>query len=240
MQEIITDVEKLSKPSEPLAFINETGFVKEEGEKIINELKEVLTANEDVIALAAPQIGYNKRIFCIKFNDGIKTFINPIIKQKKDIEIMIERNASFPGKEFLLARPKEITAVYYTDDFKYEDNKFLSPVAAFFDQQCNILDGDLPSELGLISDIEEDGKLEDLTDEEFAEVVEIYKQFIKIKAANIEEVINKNEDLQKAYRSLKFSESVVNGRVQVIEQPPQLNREQRRAIKFKKNKNKKR
>ena len=38
-----------------------------------------------------------------------------------------------PGKE-IIARPEEITVVYYTDDFKYEENKLVGPAAAIFDQ----------------------------------------------------------------------------------------------------------
>ena len=236
MREIITDIEALTAPAEPLKFLTDTGISKEEGDEIIKAMHEVLEANPEMVALTAPQIGYNKRIFCIRFSDVIKTFINPIIKQKKDFTIAIEQNSSFPGKEFLIARPKELTAVYYTDDYKFEDNKFLSPVAGIFDQQYAMLDGDLPNELGLMSDIAEDGSLYDLTEEEFAEAVELYKKFVQIKAKNMEEVINKDEHLQAAYKNLKFTESVVNGRAQVVENPvePKLNREQRRAIKFKK------
>jgi hypothetical protein len=28
-----------------------------------------------------------------------------------------------PGKEILITRPEELTVVYYTEDFKYEENK---------------------------------------------------------------------------------------------------------------------
>ena len=109
MEQIIFDLEKLSQPSEPLAFLTEAGAQTEEGTEIVNKIKEVLAANEDLLALSAPQIGINKRIFCLKFNDQIKTFINPIITKKKGLKIAVETCGSMPGKEIVIGRPEEIT-----------------------------------------------------------------------------------------------------------------------------------
>ena len=79
---IIYDVDILSIPSEPLTFLTEQGAKTEEGEEIISKIKEVMEANTELLALSAPQIGINKRIFCLRFNDQIKTFINPIITKE--------------------------------------------------------------------------------------------------------------------------------------------------------------
>lgn len=216
MKELITDITKL-EPAEPLEFISDTGINREEGDAIINDLKEIMEANPDMVSLAAPQIGINKRIFCIRFNEAIKTFIDPIITKKTGSHLVIETSTLLPGKEILIARPEEITVVYYTDDFKYEENKLLDAAAAIFDQQVQLLDGVLPSDLGLVSDIEEDGSLNDLTPEEFEEIKEIYKQFIKIKASQAAQEATENEELAKQYKQLKFSEDVVNGRTLVVD-----------------------
>jgi len=216
MKELITDLEKL-EVAEPLEFLTEAGVERSEGDAIIADLKEVLEANPDMITISAPQIGYNKRIFCIRFNDTIKTFIDPIITKKTGNNLVIETCSMMPGKEILIARPEEITVVYYTDDFKYEENKLVGAAAAIFDQQVQLLDCVFPSELGLVSDIEEDGSLNDLTDEEFAELREIYIQFIKVKAKQAEDEATKNAELAKQYRQLKFSEDVVNGRTLILE-----------------------
>ena len=83
MEMIITDVEKLTQPAEPLEFLTEAGTRTEEGLEIINKIKNIMEKNTDILALSAPQIGINKRIFCLRFNDQIKTFINPIITKKR-------------------------------------------------------------------------------------------------------------------------------------------------------------
>jgi len=70
MRQIITDLDTLT-PAKPLEFITDKGIEKEEGENIIKEIKEVMASDESILALSAPQIGIDKRIFCLKFNDVI-------------------------------------------------------------------------------------------------------------------------------------------------------------------------
>ena len=213
---IITDLEILAVPSEPLTFLSKTGVETEEGTEIINKIKEVLDATPGLLALSAPQIGINKRIFCLRFNDQIKTFINPVVTKKGKYEIKPETFVSMPGKEVLITRPEELTVVYYTEEFKYEENKLLGAAARLFDQHCQLLDGVTPAELGLVSDVETDGSLADLSDEEIVQVTDIYKQFIKAKAAALQTEIEKDPELEKAYKQLKFTEKVITGEALVI------------------------
>lgn len=223
MLEIITETEKLSQTAEPVKFLSAEGIEAEAKETIldtVNKLTEVLNANNSIVAIAAPQIGIPQRIFCIKFKEVIKVFINPIITKKSKYVLGPETFASMPGKEILIARPDEITAIYYTQDFKYEENKFLGAAAHIFDQHIQLLDGILPSELGLVSDIEEDGSLSDLTEDEFKEVVEIYKQFIATKTKNIVTDVESDEELTESYKRLRFSETVINGRAAIVAKEP--------------------
>ena len=215
MKLIITDLEKLRQPAEPLTFLAEDGAKTEEGLEIISKIKEALEANVDLLALSAPQIGINKRIFCLRFNDQIKTFINPIITKKKGLNITVETCASMPGKEIVIGRPEEITVVYYNEEFNYEDNKLLGIAASLFDQQAQILDGVFPDELGLVSDIELDGKIED---SDLPEIIPFYKDtFLPTKLSNLEEAISSDEEAAKDFKQLKFTEGVINGRIAVIE-----------------------
>lgn len=215
MKQIITDVERLTQPSEPLEFLTESGAQTEEGLEIINKIKSVMETDESILALAAPQIGINKRIFCLRFSDQIKAFINPIITKKSGLNIVIEICASMPGKEIVIGRPEEVTVVYYNEDFKYEDNKLIGVAASMFDQQAQLLDGVLPSELGLVSDVEEDGKIEEA---DLAEIIPFYKDtFLPSRLASLKDVIESDEEAKKGYQQLKFTEGVINGRIAVVE-----------------------
>lgn len=231
MKRLITDIAKINGPSEPFTFLTDTGIPQEkqdEAKEIIDNLKKVIESKK-LTALSAPQIGINKRIFCIKFDDQIKTFINPIVTKKKGIVILPETFASMPGKEILIARPEEVTVVYYTEEFKYEDNKLMGAAAQLFDQQCQVLDGIMPAELGMVSDVEQDGSLSDLTDEDIEGLIDFYKNtFIPIRMKSLNESITEEE--QTTYKKLKFTEEVINGRAQIAENPPEItgNRAQRR------------
>lgn len=215
MEQIILDLEKLCQPAEPLTFLTEKGAETDEGNSIIAKLREVMDANEDLLALAAPQIGINKRIFCLRFNDQIKTFINPIITKKKGLNIIVETCASIPGKEIVIGRPEEITVVYYNEEFRYEDNKLLGVAASLFDQQAQILDGVMPNELGLVSDIEIDGKIEDA---DMEEIIKFYRDtFLPSKLTTLKAAIESDEEAAKDFRQLTFTEGVINGRIAVVE-----------------------
>lgn len=234
MAKILTELDELRVPAEPLRFLTEEGAETEESDKIIAALHETLEENPDLIAISAPQIGMNYRAFCLRFNDGIKTFINPIATKKSGIKIGVETCASMPGKEIIVGRPEEVTIIYHTENLKYEDNKITGVAAALADQQLQILDGVYPDALGLVSDIESEGRI---TDEDMPAICEFYaKQFLPVKLKAAEEMIAQDEESNKAYSNLKFTESVINGRAQIIESDEdaatraKLKRNERKAI----------
>lgn len=233
------DITTIKEASEPLKFLEGNLVipeVREEADKIINELKDTLNANPTLIAISAPQLGYNKRIFCIKFNDVIKTFVNPIIKTRSEAKfINIETNL-FEGKSVAIARPKEVEVVYYTDELKMEDNKLLDLAAATFTQQYNLLDGivpgraleldtdsltenDLPllieatySGSGYIFDPEKD-------DYELNTVADYLASYMQGCSDELNYLCeSENEELKKAARNLRFTEQVILGRTKVIDQ----------------------
>lgn len=216
MENIIINLELLRQAAEPLKFISDEGINKDEGTEIIEKLLEVMNSDTSIIALAAPQIGIDKRIFGIRFSDTIKIFIDPIILKKGNYRIAPETFVSMPGKEILINRPEELTVVYYTADFKYEENKLLGPAARLFDQQTQLLDGILPDDLGLVSDVATDGSLADLNEAEITELVDFYKEYIKIKSEAVKQTITEDPELQAEYNKLAFSEKVVNGKAAVV------------------------
>ena len=84
-----------------------------------------------------------------------------------------------------------------------------------FDQQAQILDGVYPSELGLVSDIETDGKIED---SDLEAIIPFYKDtFLPTKLKSMMQTIDSDEEAKKAYRYLSFTEGVINGRNVIVE-----------------------
>lgn len=162
----------------------------------------------------------------MRFADGIKSFINPIVTKKQDYKITVEVCEGLPGKEILISRPNDLTLVYYNDNFKYEDNRLMGMAARLFDQAYQFLDGITPAAIGLISDVQEDGSLYDLTEEDLKELVEVYKKYIAVKLASLNSSIDSDEDLRKEYKQLQFTESVINGTTQIVESDAEFEQRQ--------------
>lgn len=229
MKRIVTALEKLTEPCEPVVLTDDKGVNLNEAKEVVAAIKEVMEKKPEILALSAPQIGIKKRVFCIRFQDTLKAFVNPIITKKADFKISHETCASMPNKEIVVFRPEDITVVYYNDEIKYEENKMLGLAARLFDQQTQFFDGVTPADLGLVSDVNEDGTLLDCTEDELKEIYEFYKKYIAAKTENATRIIAEDEQLSKQYKQLKFTEDVITGKTQVIENPPHMNREQRRA-----------
>lgn len=209
----LTDSPELS---EPIILFNDTGLIKDEAQTIISQLDMVFAENASLLALAAPQIGINKRIFGLRFSEGIKYFINPVITKKIGLSISIETCAGFDDKEFLVGRPKEIQLVYYNKDFIYEDNKLLNYSAALADQMCQLFDGVLPTDIGLVSTVSLDGSFEALTDDEKQEAINLWKQFISVKTQKYKEEINQDTESLKVYKTLSLAEDIINDRTKLV------------------------
>jgi hypothetical protein len=67
----------------------------------------------------------------------------------------------------------------------------------------------------MVSDVVLDGKIED---EDLTEIITFYKEtFLPTKTEMLKSNINKDEELAKIYQDLSFTESVINGRITVVE-----------------------
>ena len=214
---MILDLDTLRNAAEPLQFVNDEGIDKTEGFEIVEKLKAWLEENPKSLSVSAPQLGINKRVICLRFDNEIKTFYNPIIIKKDKYSVGAEVFNNMPGKEILIARPEEITVVYHNAEFAYEENKFLGLAARILDQHSQLFDGVLPDELGLVSDVETDGSLFDLTEEELNPLLDIYSQFIKAKTDAYRSKALEDDESEKIFRNLIFSEVVLNGRTLVVD-----------------------
>lgn len=182
-------------------------------QKIVNELKQTLKANENVLALSAPQIGYNYRIFCIKFSNEIKTFINPTMSFPKESSLFLSRETcpSVEG-EYILPRHKEVISMYIIPSNKLgeiESNRFLEGASILFQQQMNILDGVLISDFGLpILD-----GFDELDEDTRSQILDLYIQKLRHddKVAQLE--IDSNDIMKKTKSAITFLNALREGKV---------------------------
>lgn len=203
VKEIICDTEKLGDWSE---VINP----KKEGslcQQIIGELKATMRA-KDLEYLTAPQIGYNKRIFCVRFNgNDYRTFINASISNMAKMTIARETCNSIPDKRFIIPRYNMIEVLYYTPLGEIEARKIMGRSAWVIHHCVDHLDGLLTSDIGL----EIDDMFDNATDEEREEVIKMYMESLDIRQKQLREEIENNEELKQMDDAIKFMDSVRKG-----------------------------
>lgn len=166
MERLVKDYSILSERAEEVDFREKL----EDINKLYNEMEEFLNENSEINYLSAPQLGKNYRMFCIRFEDGIKVFVNPILTKSEGMYISRENNPSLDGNEYLIPRYKDILVTYQTLLGSVRNNKFEGFASAIVQHEMDLLDGILISDLGL--KIDED--FDKATEEERQEVVSHY------------------------------------------------------------------
>lgn len=207
MKEIIQDLEKLSERCDEIDTRKENALMRE----IIVELKDTLRNSKNGVGLAANQIGYDKRIFCINFNGDIRSFINPIITQAKGLAINKESCLSLPGKEFIRPRNTEITVVYQTPLGKAETRKMVGMAAFVFQHELDHLDGITLADIGL----ELDKDFDKLSEDEKDKILKDYLDSLDLKSKDIQKEIEEDEELKKQSDAIRFMEALQRGEVEL-------------------------
>lgn len=174
--------------------------------EITNALKRTIE-KENIVALSANAIGYDKRIFCIKFDEEIKTFINPVIVKAEGLQLSREKCTSIPGKEFIVPRNTNLNVIYQRPMGKAESRQLLGVAAFIFQHELQHLDGVLLSDFAL--EIDEDW--DNATDEEREEVIKYYLDSLDIKAKELDKEIQEDPELKKVSDAIDFMTSVYKG-----------------------------
>ena len=200
---IITDEEALGQWSEVI-------HPKKDGkelQKIIGELKATMRAN-NLEYLTAPQIGYQKRVFCIKFGDSdYRSFVNASISNMAKMTIARETCYSIPDKRFIIPRYGMIELMYYTPLGEIKSCKLYGRSAWVAHHCVDHLDGSLTSDIGL----EIDDLFDNATDEEREEVIKMYMESLDLRQKQLREEIENDEELKKMDDAIKFMDSVRKG-----------------------------
>lgn len=210
MKEIVTDIDQLSIRCEEIDVRKENPLMRE----IIVELKDTIRNTPNSVGLAANQIGYNKRIFCINFSGDIRSFINPIITEVKGFDLSREACLSLPGKEYIRPRHNEISVVYQTPLGKTESRKLIGKAAEVFQHELDHLDGLLLSDIGM--EIPEN--YDELSEDEKAKLIQSYMDSLDIKQKEIHEEINSDKDLKETEEAIDFMKAVQAGKVEFGDQ----------------------
>lgn len=203
VKEIITDVEALSNWSVEIDPCKEGKTAQE----IILALKATMKEH-NLVSLSAPQIGYNRRIFCLRFGDNdYRTFVNPAIENNSGMTMSRETCTSIPDKQFIIPRFGKIKFFYTTPMGKVESGTLVGRAAYVFQHAMDHLNGVLVSDIGL----EIDELFDQATDDERAEVLKMYAESLDIRAKELNKEIEEDKDLRDINNAIKFINSVKDG-----------------------------
>lgn len=179
--------------------------------EIVVALKKTLE-KENLVSLSAPAIGYHKRIFVIKFDNEIKTFINPIIVKYDGLTLSREKCSSIPGKEFLIPRNTSINVMYQRANGAVESRQLIGLAAIIFQHEMYHLDGVLLSDIGL----EIDENWDTFTDDEKTELINMYLDSLDMTQKKLEKEVEEDPELKRTSDAIKFMTSVVNGETKLV------------------------
>lgn len=206
---IIDDKAKLSDRADEIL----KGDSPESVTRLINDIKDTLRANKDLCALAAPQIGSGKRVFCIKFSNGdIRAFLNPmVLTHSKGVHLSRETCASLGATEYIIPRYDEVTVGYQTPMGVPESNIFKGAPAEVFQQMCELLDGILLDDYGLPL---EKG-FDDLNKKDKNTIIDMYLNWLEAKSSNMRKEIDESPSMKEIDRAIDFEYELALGNVKV-------------------------
>ena len=128
-----------------------------QAEEIVQDLKDTLSATSNGVGLAAPQIGYLKRIFVLnrdfisddleenslfqKSKDNMLVFINPKIISQKGEVFEEEGCLSVPGEFVKIKRAKQVKVRAYNAEGMQFYEKFKGLASRAIQQEIDHLNG---------------------------------------------------------------------------------------------------
>ena len=145
--EIITNVETLAQPSEPLTFLTAEGAKTEEGSEIISKIKEAMEQDTKILALAAPQIGINRRVVAVqrfdKEGEPFEVYPNiSIIETSEELAPGPEGCLSVPNQRHEVMRHTWVTIQYYSlEAHKVVQERIEGFTAVIFQHEVDHLSG---------------------------------------------------------------------------------------------------
>lgn len=205
VKELITDLDKLSEISENVDIKKDINEIRD----IILSIKATMEKN-NLIALSAPQIGIQKRIFCVKNKKGTySTFINPMIKKSTNMTFSREKDECFPDKEYIYPRSSQIVVNYLTPLNELKSTNVIGYSAFVFQRMIDHFNGALISDIGLQIDEQWDKASED----ERSEVLKAYADSLDMLGKQVDDEISKDEELSKQKKAIEFEKALIAGEV---------------------------
>lgn len=208
-----TNIEQLEERAAEIDVKAERKFAKE-----ISDALTFTLARSDMVAIAAPQIGYAYRAIAVKFDSAnknkndIRVFFNPMIEADHGFTLARQSDPSLPGRTFIHPRSTKISLAYQNIDGKAFTSEYQGTAAATIQQKIDLLDGILLEEIGL----EIDDLFDKATEEEKSELIQAYTTALGKRHEIIQKEIAEDPNLKEIDSAIKFMQSVQSGETKIV------------------------
>lgn len=220
---IVTNWENFSERVDEITSQTPYEYVK----KTVHNLKRELYDNRDLIALCAPQIGENLRLFVVKHGkqdkDRFKVFLNPMLVSSEGLHLSREWNPSFPDKQFIVPRNDKIHVAYQITDGHITSETFTGAYAEIVQQMIDMLDGISLIELSnfggalILENEEEIAAWDNSTDEEKTQILDLFVQKLKSNSDKFQKEIKEDPELSTINKTIDFMSGLLDGSITPID-----------------------
>lgn len=225
MVRLVNNIDKLRERVDEFNVPDNKDTIRE----VSGEMIEYMNKHKDIKALAAPMINRSFRMFAIRFEDGIKFFVNAMFTREKGLHVSIETNPLFKDRTFLVVRDDSISLAYQDLLGLVGEADFDGTAGDLIQQMVHLTDGILLDELGL--EVFDD--FLEASEEEQQEVIDLYINRLKDQSSLLNKEIEENSELKEYKEGMDFLLAAAKGEVQ-IESPKLSNRKQKKIDKLKK------
>jgi len=127
----------LSKVCEPISSVQEL-----QDSNVLKIMKRAMLTHPTAVGLAAPQVGFSKRIIMVRYRGFWKTMVNPkILSSSIEINSGEESCLSCPGVSIIVPRHNVIQVDWVDKDFNYHADVFDGKLARIIQHEIHHLNG---------------------------------------------------------------------------------------------------
>lgn len=212
---IITDLDKFQNRVDELNNVTSYDAVKH----TVADLKRTLKSNNDLVALCAPQIGTNLRIFCIKTADNkIRAFLNPLLVSGEGIHLSREVNPSFPNKQFIIPRKNKIHVAFQEVNGEANSESYEGAYAEIVQQMIEMLDGILLCDYGLdLDDVGGPKAFDKASKKDKETLIQMYLDSLKEYSTSLGKEIEENPELKQINDNIEFMTKFLEGEIKPVD-----------------------
>ena len=192
VRDIVLDEEQLGIRSEEIDPRKDSKLLKSIVLDLKFTIRDKIAKGETILGMCAPQIGFQKRIVVLNFNGDLRAYVNPMITKAEGLSFNKETIPNIPGKNYLVPRYNNIEVSYQTATGKLGFNNFVGVASHIMQQQVDLLEGVLISDIGF--EIDED--FENASEEERERVMELFLDSIDVRRSELEKEIKDYTECQ--------------------------------------------